>query len=64
MKPIFIELTNINGNKFKGNLLLLERYGMGEKSGYCFVVGWNNNGSFDVRESYEEITKIIEKALK
>lgn len=62
MKPIFIELTYVEGKKFKGNICLLQRYSPINEV-RCYVVGWNNNGGFEVLESYEEVTKLIEEAL-
>lgn len=53
----FIELTKENGMKFIGNVNLLERVVEQEKG--CYVIGWNNNGGFLVRESYEEIIQKI-----
>jgi hypothetical protein len=63
MKPIFIELTMDNGQKFEGNLALLQRYGKHKDKDLCYVIGWNNNGGFDVKESYGEIKKLITQAL-
>ena len=50
----FIELTNQNGKKFIGNINLLQRVDKRD-NGNAYVVGWNNNGGFDVKESYEEV---------
>ena len=50
----FIELTMPNGTKFIGNINLLQRVFVNDKGNTC-VVGWNNNGHFEVKESYEEI---------
>ena len=57
----FIELTTLEGKKFIGNVNLLQRVIATEKGAY--VVGWNNNGGFDVKESYEEIIEKINANL-
>ena len=54
----FIELTIPNGTKFIGNINLLQRVFINDKGNAC-VVGWNNNGHFEVKESYEEIKRKI-----
>ena len=50
----FIELTDSRGQKLIGNINLLQRVEE-EQNGGCYVVGWNNNGGFKVKESYEEV---------
>ena len=50
----FIELTNEDGTKFIGNINLLQRVFV-TREGKVGVVGWNNNGSFQIKESYEEV---------
>jgi hypothetical protein len=58
----FIELTSSsNGDKFIGNVSLLQRVVSTAKGAY--VVGWNNNGGFEVKESYEEIIEKINARL-
>jgi hypothetical protein len=66
MKPIFIELTMLGSDerKFMGNINLLQAYARTSNGKFTYVIGWSNNGGFDVKESYEEVTKLIEKALK
>jgi uncharacterized protein YlzI (FlbEa/FlbD family) len=50
----FIELTDLQGEKFIGNINLLKRVFIDANNRTC-VVGWNNNGYFEVQESYEEV---------
>ena len=50
----FIELTGEDGKKFIGNVHLLQTVFI-TKEGKTGVVGWNNNGFFEVKESYEEV---------
>jgi len=51
----FIELTTEHdGKKFIGNVHLLQRVFI-TKEGKVGVVGWNNNGYFEIKESYEEV---------
>jgi uncharacterized protein YlzI (FlbEa/FlbD family) len=57
----FIELTSFNGKKFIGNVNLLQAVYCQDKGAY--VVGWNNNGGFEVKESYEEIIEKINANL-
>ena len=54
---MFIELTT-NEGKFIGNINLLKRVFVNEKGDTC-VSGWNNNGYFEVKESYEEVIEKI-----
>ena len=58
----FIELTTEDGKKFIGNVHLLQRVFV-TKEGKTGVVGWNNNGYFEIKESYEEVISKI-KLLK
>ena len=58
----FIELTTEDGKKFIGNVHLLQRVFV-TKEGKTGVVGWNNNGFFEIKESYEEVISKI-KLLK
>jgi hypothetical protein len=54
----FIELTQ-NGKKFSGNINLLQRVidnGSGAKT---TVIGWNNNGGFEVDENYQTVVGLI-----
>ena len=57
----FIELTQKDGSKFIGNINLLQRVIQTEASTY--VVGWNNNGGFEVKETYEEVIAKINARL-
>jgi len=50
----FIELTTEDDKKFIGNINQLKRVFVTDK-GKTAVVGWNNNGYFEVKESYEEV---------
>jgi uncharacterized protein YlzI (FlbEa/FlbD family) len=50
----FIELTTQDGKKFIGNVHLLQRVFI-TTEGKTAVVGWNNNGYFEIKESYEEV---------
>lgn len=54
---MFIELTT-NEGKFIGNIKLLKRVFVDSKGKTC-VSGWNNNGYFEVEESYEEVIEKI-----
>lgn len=54
----FIELTTLDGKKFIGNVNLLQRVFVTSK-GETAVVGWNNNGFFEVKESYAEVIEKI-----
>ena len=47
----FIELTTEDGKKFIGNVHLLQRVFI-TREGKVGVVGWNNNGYFEIKESY------------
>ena len=58
----FIELTTENGKKFIGNVHLLQRVFV-TTDGKTAVVGWNNNGYFEIKESYEEVISKL-KLLK
>mgnify|MGYP003338283560 CR=1 FL=1 len=58
----FIELTNDDGTKFIGNINLLQRVFV-TREGKTGVVGWNNNGYFLVKESYEEVIEKINARL-
>ena len=55
---IFIELTTLDGKEFIGNVNLLQRVFV-TSEGKTAVVGWNNNGFFEVKESYEEVIEKI-----
>lgn len=57
----FIELTT-NEGKFIGNLNLLKRVFV-TKEGKTAVVGWNNNGYFEINESYEDVISKINARL-
>jgi uncharacterized protein YlzI (FlbEa/FlbD family) len=59
---IFIELTTLDGKKFIGNVNLLQKVFV-TKEGKTAVVGWNNNGFFEVKESYEEVIEKINARL-
>jgi hypothetical protein len=58
---MFIELKTREG-KFIGNINLLKRVFIDTKGQTC-VVGWNNNGYFEILESYEEIIEKINNKL-
>jgi len=54
---MFIELTS-NGETFIGNINLLKRVFVNAEGQTC-VVGWNNNGYFEIDESYSEVIEKI-----
>jgi uncharacterized protein YlzI (FlbEa/FlbD family) len=56
----FIELTTEDGKKFIGNINQLKRVFVTDK-GKTAVVGWNNNGYFEIKESYEEVINKLKK---
>lgn len=58
----FIELTMLDGEKFIGNINLLQRVGVNIEH-QTYVVGWTNNGSFNVKESYEEVLEKVNARL-
>jgi len=58
---IFIELSTKEG-KFIGNVNELKRV-FTNKEGQVCVVGWNNNGYFEIEETYEEVIKKIDARL-
>jgi hypothetical protein len=58
---MFIELTTREG-KFIGNINLLQRVFI-DTTGKTCVVGWNNNGCFQILESYEEVIEKINNKL-
>lgn len=58
----FIELTTLDGMKFIGNVNLLQRVFVTSK-GNTAVVGWNNNGFFEVTESYEKVVEKVNARL-
>jgi hypothetical protein len=59
---MFIELTTKEG-KFIGNLNQLKRVFVDRSSGMTCVVGWNNNGYFEIDESYEEVIEKINNRI-
>ena len=59
---MFIELSTREG-KFIGNLNELKRVFVNSKGETC-VVGWNNNGYFEVLETYEEVISKINSSAK
>ncbi len=60
---MFIKLTSYaTGKEFMGNVNLLQRVFV-TAEGRSVVVGWTNNGYFEVAESYDEITTKIENAI-
>lgn len=61
-KMSFIELTTLDGMKFIGNVNLLQRVFVTSK-GTTAVVGWNNNGFFEVTESYEKVVEKVNARL-
>lgn len=58
---MFIELTS-NGKKFIGNVNLLQRVFLNDTGKTC-VVGWNNNGYFEVDETYEEVIEKLDNRM-
>jgi uncharacterized protein YlzI (FlbEa/FlbD family) len=59
----FIELTEKDtGNKFIGNVDLLQRVFINRNGDTC-VVGWNNNGYFEVKETYDEVVEKINNRM-
>jgi len=59
----FIELTEKDtGDKFIGNVELLQRVFIGSNGNTC-VVGWNNNGYFEVKETYDEVINKINNRM-
>lgn len=58
---IFIELSTKEG-KFIGNVNELKRV-FRNKDGKTCVVGWNNNGSFEIEETYEEVIEKLNAIL-
>jgi uncharacterized protein YlzI (FlbEa/FlbD family) len=58
----FIELTDLENRPFIGNINELKRVFINSKNQTC-VVGWNNNGYFEVQESYEEVIEKIDARL-
>jgi uncharacterized protein YlzI (FlbEa/FlbD family) len=58
----FIELTDLKGKRFIGNINELKRVFVDDKDQTC-VVGWNNNGYFEVQESYEEVIEKVNARL-
>lgn len=58
----FIELTDLKGDPFIGNINELKRVFVDDKDRTC-VVGWNNNGYFEVQESYEEVIEKVNARL-
>ena len=60
---MFIKLTSYaTGLKITGNVNLLQRVFV-TAEGRSAIVGWQNNGYFEVVESYDEITTKIENAI-
>lgn len=57
---IFIELTSTRGNKFLGNVKLLQAVINSDESRR--VIGWNNNGGIEVKETYDDIKLRLEQA--
>lgn len=58
---IFIELSTKVG-KFIGNVNELKRV-FTNKEGKTCVSGWNNNGYFEIEETYEEVIEKINARL-
>lgn len=56
---MFIKLTR-NGKELIGNVNLLQSVFV-TSNGKVGVVGWCNNGFFEVDETYEEVLSKIEK---
>ena len=60
---MFIKLTSYaTGKEFMGNVNLLQRVFV-TAEGRSAIVGWQNNGYFEVVESYDEIMTKIENAI-
>lgn len=59
---IFIELSTKREGKFIGNVNELKRVFV-NKDGKTCVVGWNNNGFFEIEETYEEVIEKINARL-
>lgn len=57
----FIELSTKEG-KFIGNINELKRVFVNPEGKVC-VVGWNNNGYFEINERYEEVIEKINARL-
>jgi len=55
----FIELTAPDNTKFIGNVDLLLQVTKAS-DGNAIVLGWTNNGGKKVKETYEEVLKIID----
>ena len=55
---MFIELSTKSNGKFIGNVNQLKRVFV-NKDGIVCVVGWNNNGYFEIEETYEEVIEKI-----
>ena len=60
---MFIELSTKQNGKFIGNLNQLQRV-FTNKEGVVCVVGWNNNGYFEIEETYEEVIEKINNIYK
>ena len=59
---MFIELSTKREGKFIGNVNELKRV-FTNKDGKTCVVGWNNNGFFEIEETYEEVIEKINTRL-
>lgn len=55
---MFIELTTKKEGKFIGNVNQLKRVFVKDDDVVC-VVGWNNNGYFEIEETYNEVIEKI-----
>ena len=55
---MFIELSTKSNGKFIGNVNLLKRVFKNQDGVVC-VVGWNNNGYFEIEETYEQVIEKI-----
>jgi len=53
---MFIELTAKEGYIFSGNVNLLERI-LDKGAEGSYVVGWNNNGGFAIKDKYKDVMK-------
>lgn len=56
---MFIELTNTRGSKFIGNVNLLQAVFENKESKVVTVIGWNNNGGFEIKETYDEVIFLL-----
>ena len=63
MKPIFIELTLMNGNKFLANIAKIEKVVENKETNRVSITGLNNNGGFEIKETYTQVKNLIANAV-